>query len=156
MRVPFISLLAVLAFAGSTYAGPQAPLPVSPLAIDTARGPVRFTVELAADPASEARGLMFRKTMAAGAGMLFDFHEPRPVTFWMKNTILPLDMIFIRAGGTVSTVAANAVPYSERPIPSAEPVRAVLEIDAGLAKALGIEPGARVHHAIFGDPPAGP
>lgn len=154
MRVPFTAIFAMLTFVGS--AAGAAPLPVSPLAIDTARGPVHFTVELAADPASEARGLMFRKTMAADAGMLFDFHKPRMVTFWMKNTILPLDMIFIRADGTVSTVAANAVPYSEKPIPSAEPVRAVLEIDAGLAKTLGIEPGAQVHHAIFGNFPAGP
>lgn len=153
MRVPFAAIFAMLTFVGS--AAGAAPLPISPLAIDTARGPVHFTVELAAEPVSQARGLMFRKTMAADAGMLFDFHKPRMVTFWMKNTILPLDMIFIRADGTVSTVAANAVPYSEKPIPSAEPVRAVLEIDAGLARSLGIEPGARVRHAIFGDPPGG-
>lgn len=156
MRVPFAAVLALLMCVGNATGAPQAPLPRSPLAIDTAHGPVRFMVELASDPASQTRGLMFRKTMAPDAGMLFDFHRSSMVTFWMKNTILPLDMIFIRADGTISTVAADAVPYSETPIPSAEPVRAVLEINAGRAKALGIEPGVRVYHAIFGYPPPAP
>ncbi|MDE2350862.1 MAG: DUF192 domain-containing protein [Alphaproteobacteria bacterium] len=133
---------------------PQAPLPRSALVIDTSHGPVRFTVELAADTRAQELGLMYRRHMAADAGMLFDFHRPQPVTFWMKNTILPLDMIFIRDDGTISTVRADAVPYSEALIPSAEPVRAVLEINGGQAAALGIAPGERVHHAIFGDAPA--
>jgi uncharacterized membrane protein (UPF0127 family) len=104
---------------------------------------------MASDNASQEKGLMFRKTMAPNAGMLFDFHKPQPVTFWMKNTILPLDIIFIRDDGTISSIAGNAVPYSEAPIPSSEPVRAVLELNAGRAKALGIEPGDKVHAAIF-------
>ena len=92
---------------------------------------------------------MFRKQMAPDAGMLFDFHGLVMTQFWMKNTVIPLDMMFIRADGTISTIAANAVPYSETPIPSAEPVRAVLEINGGRARALGIAPGDRVHKAIF-------
>ena len=94
---------------------------------------------------------MFRRSMAPDAGMLFDFHRPQMANFWMKNTILPLDLIFIRADGTISSVAADAVPFSEALIPSAEPVRAVLEINGGRAAALGIAPGERVHHRIFGD-----
>ncbi len=92
---------------------------------------------------------MFRKTMAADAGMLFDFHQDAMLTFWMKDTVLPLDIIFIRRDGTISSIAGNAVPFSESPIPSSEPVRAVLELNAGRAKALGIEPGDKVHGAIF-------
>jgi len=92
---------------------------------------------------------MFRKTLAPDAGMLFDFHNDVMTAFWMKNTILPLDIIFVRADGTISSIAANAVPFSEASIPSSEPIRAVLEINAGRAKALGIEPGDKVHSEIF-------
>jgi uncharacterized membrane protein (UPF0127 family) len=69
----------------------------------------------------------------------------------MKNTVLPLDIVFIRSDGAISSIAANAVPYSLAPIPSSEPVRAVLELNAGRAKALGLEPGSKVHSAIFGN-----
>jgi uncharacterized protein len=82
--------------------------------------------------------------------MLFDFHQPETVAFWMKNTKLPLDMVFIRADGTISTIMANAEPYSTKQIPSAEPVRAVLEINGGQAGALGIRPGDHVLAPIFG------
>ena len=130
-------------------ARPATPLPHATLTIDTAHGPVQFDVEVAGDGASQERGLMFRTKLAPDAGMLFDFHQPVMTDFWMKNTILPLDIIFIRANGTISTVHADAVPYSLATIPAAEPVRAVLEINGGRAKALGIVPGARVHEAIF-------
>ncbi len=92
---------------------------------------------------------MFRKTMAANAGMLFDFHTTVMTTFWMKNTVLPLDIIFIRSDGTISSIAGSAVPFSEAPIPSSEPIRAVLEINGGRAKTLGIEPGDKVRGTIF-------
>jgi uncharacterized membrane protein (UPF0127 family) len=134
----------------SCAAGP-APLPVTTVIIDTEHGPAKFRVEVAGDEASQRLGLMYRKTMAPEVGMLFDFHTAQMEAFWMKNTVLPLDMIFIRANGTISSIAPNAVPFSETPIPSAEPVRAVLEINAGRAAALGIEPDQRVHNAIFGD-----
>lgn len=150
MRASPAILFAFLLFScASVTAGPAKPLPRTSLTINTAQGLVRFLVEVAADSSSQERGLMYRKSLAPNAGMLFDFHQPQPVTFWMRNTIIPLDMLFIRANGTISTIHANAVPYSETPIPSAEPVRAVLEINGGRAKALGIEPGDRVQGAIF-------
>ena len=129
-------------------------LPVTSIVIDSAHGPVKFQAEVAADPASQEKGLMFRKSLAPDAGMLFDFHTPDFQTFWMKNTVIPLDMIFIRADGTISSIAPNTTPQSETPIPSYEPVRAVLEINGGRSAQLGIEPGERVHNAIFaGAPP---
>jgi len=126
-------------------------LPMTSLVIDSEHGPVKFQAEVAADPASQEKGLMYRKSLAPDAGMLFDFHTPDFQTFWMKNTIISLDMIFIRADGTISSIAPNATPYSETPIPSYEPVRAVLEIAGGRAAQLGIEPGKHVHNAIFGN-----
>ena len=137
-----------LAFAAGLAAAAQA-LPTTTLSIDTASGHPNFKVEVANDHASQEKGLMYRKTMAADAGMLFDFHKDQMVTFWMKNTVLPLDILFIRADGTISSIAGNAVPYSEAPIPSSEPIRAVLEINAGRARALGIEPGDKVKASIF-------
>jgi uncharacterized membrane protein (UPF0127 family) len=148
MRLAFVILFASFALA-SCAALAQQPLPVETIRIDTAAGPHSFHVEIAADPASQERGLMFRRSMAADAGMLFDFHQSAQLAFWMKNTEIPLDMVFIRADGTVSSIEPNAVPYSTEPIPSAEPVRAVLEINGGRAHALGIKPGDRVHATIF-------
>ncbi len=123
---------------------------VETLRIVTAQGKaVRFKVEVVADDASRERGLMFRKSLAPDAGMLFDFITPRPVTFWMKNTYIPLDMLFIAPDGRILNIAAQATPLNETPIPSAGPVRGVLEIGGGRAEALGIEPGDRVEHRIF-------
>lgn len=150
-----IGLVMTVLLGCAATAGPQPLLPRSSLTIDTPHGPVRFAVEMAVDARSQQTGLMFRTAMAPDAGMLFDFHRKLFVAFWMKDTILPLDLIFIRADGTISTITANAVPYSTRKIVSAEPIRAVLEINAGLAESLGIEPMARVHHAIFGNAPGG-
>jgi uncharacterized membrane protein (UPF0127 family) len=141
-RIVFISILAALATGAAA-------LPVSTISVDTARGRHEFRVEIAGDHASQEKGLMFRKKMAADAGMLFDFHQTVITSFWMKNTVLPLDIIFVRSDGTISSIAANAIPYSEAPIPSGEPIRAVLEINAGRASALGIAPGDSVHAAIF-------
>lgn len=132
-----------------------AKLSLTTVVIDTPRGPARFLAEVAADPAAQEKGLMFRTKLAPDAGMLFDFHAPDFQTFWMKNTVIPLDMIFIRGDGTISSIAANATPYSETPIPSREPVRAVLEIDGGRAAQLGIEAGQRVHNTIFGNARSG-
>ncbi len=117
--------------------------------IDTPRGPVTFNVEVAADKASREKGLMYRTKLAPDAGMLFDFKEEGLQVFWMKNTPLPLDMIFIKADGTISSIAEQAVPYSEEPIPSSEPVRAVLEINGGRSRELGIAEGEKVHAEIF-------
>ena len=125
------------------------PLPHSAVLIDSTRGPVRFEVEIAGDDSSRMRGLMFRNHLDANAAMLFDFHDDHFRSFWMKNTYLPLDMLFIRADGSISSIAANAIPMSETVINSTEPVRAVLEINGGRAAALGIWPGERVRGAIF-------
>lgn len=139
-----------LAF-GSAALAQDKPLPVTTIVIDTEHGPHTFRVEIAADHASQEKGLMFRRQMPPDDGMLFEFPRPEMQFFWMKNTILPLDIIFIRANGTISSIAPNAVPYSTTTIPSIEPVRAVLELNGGRAAQLGIEPDDVVHHAFFGN-----
>jgi uncharacterized membrane protein (UPF0127 family) len=152
MRLAVLGLIAsVVLVSCATFAGPASSLPVETIRIDTASGSKSFQVEIAADVQSQERGLMYRRDLAPDAGMLFDFHNAEPVAFWMKNTPLPLDMLFIRADGTVSTIEPNAVPFSTDTIPSAEPVRAVLEINGGRARDLGIRPGDRVRAQIFHD-----
>lgn len=135
----------------AAFEPPQAVLPVATIQIDTAGGPKAFRVEVAADMASQQRGLMYRRDLAPDAGMLFDFHREAKVTFWMKNTPLPLDMVFIGQDGRVVSIAPNAVPFSTDTIASRGPVRAVLEINGGRASDLGIKPGDVVHDAIFGN-----
>ncbi|MCJ2096805.1 DUF192 domain-containing protein [Methylobacterium sp. J-072] len=120
-----------------------------PLSIVTKAGPKRFDVEVMRDDAGRSRGLMFRRHMAADHGMLFDFERTEPVTMWMKNTYLPLDMLFIRPDGIVSRVAADTEPLSTAIIPSGSPVSAVLELNAGTAAKLGIQAGDRVEHPLF-------
>ena len=110
-----------------------------------------FAVELATNDAERERGLMFRKALPEGHGMLFDFDREQPVSFWMHNTYIPLDMIFIRADGRILRIAENAEPLSDRLIPSGGPVRAVLEVIGGTARKLGIAPGDRVTGSIFGN-----
>jgi hypothetical protein len=143
-------LLAFLMLPGTASAEP-APLhlPVQTIVIDTAKGHRSFHVEIAADIAAQQRGLMYRREMAANAGMLFQLPQPEFVIFWMKDTYIPLDMLFVKADGTISSIAADAKPMSTAKIPSNGPVEAVIEINAGLAKALNIAPGDRVHAAMF-------
>ncbi len=154
MRTLITFVAAVLFSAGACAAeisGPQPTLPTAPLVIDTARGPAQFTVEMATSWPQQEAGLMFRKSLAPNAGMLFDFGKETETAFWMKNTLIPLDMLFIKANGTVARVAANAKPLSEESIPSYEPVRAVLEIAGGRAAQLGIKAGDKVRAAVFGN-----
>jgi hypothetical protein len=157
MRLAILGLTASCLLASCADLAPPpagnapAVLPTETISIDTAGGTKSFTVEVAADPWSQQRGLMYRRDLASNAGMLFDFHQEGRVDFWMKNTPLPLDMLFIRGDGTVSAVQPNAIPFSTATIPSPEPVRAVLEINGGEALALGIKPGDRVHAPIFND-----
>jgi uncharacterized protein len=108
-----------------------------------------FAVELAIDEAERARGLMFRKELPEGRGMLFDFERDQPVAFWMHNTYISLDMIFIRGDGSILRIAENTEPLSDRLVPSGGPVRAVLEVIAGTAHKLGIAPGDHVESPIF-------
>lgn len=123
----------------------------STLLIETGGRQLKFDVELALNDAERARGLMFREKLGPYDGMLFDFFQEAPVSFWMKNTLIPLDMLFIAADGTIRSIHANAVPHSTDPIPSKFPVRAVLEINGGSARMLGIKPGDKVKHPIFGN-----
>jgi uncharacterized membrane protein (UPF0127 family) len=109
-----------------------------------------FTVEVASTPEEIQQGLMFRESLAPDAGMLFDFGQVRPASMWMKNTLIPLDMLFMDETGKVVAIARNAVPGSTRSLGPGVPVRAVLEIPGGRARELGIEPGAVVQHPIFG------
>ncbi len=133
-------------------AGASAPVrfETSDLVVVTAGGRFDFTVELALSAAQRAQGLQGRRRLAAGAGMLFDFQGTGPVAMWMKDTYVPLDMLFIESGGRIVTIAEHTVPLSLTPIRSAGPVRAVLELNAGTAARLGIRPGDRVLHSVFG------
>jgi uncharacterized protein len=109
-------------------------------------GSARFTVEIADTDAERARGLMNRATMPRGAGMLFIYDGPQDVAFWMKNTLIPLDMIFIGPDGHVATVHADAVPGDLTPIPGARGTQMVLEINGGLARRIGLGEGAEMRH----------
>jgi uncharacterized membrane protein (UPF0127 family) len=147
---PLVALLFLLAL----IPGARAELAVfakSTLTIDTASGPQRFTVELAQTPQQQEQGLMFRRSLPADAGMLFDFGSTQPATFWMKNTLIPLDMLFIAADGRVADIHERAVPLSEATILSKVPVRAVLELNGGTVSRLGIHLGDVVHYPIFGN-----
>ena len=124
----------------------------SSLTVETASGGhFRFDVEIAETPAQQSQGLMHRETIAADAGMLFVYRTVQPATFWMKNTLIPLDMIFISADGRIVNIHERAVPHSLDGIRSAGPVKGVLEINGGMASRLGIRPGDRVLHPVFGN-----
>lgn len=127
----------------------EAAMETEQLTIDTANGPVRFTVEIADDDAERARGLMFRESLADDRGMLFHFQAPEHASFWMRNTVISLDIIFIGVDGRILNIAERTTPYSEQGVPAAGLTRGVLEIRGGLARERGIQPGDRVHHRIF-------
>ena len=114
------------------------------LTISTDAGEQTFSVEIADDPRERARGLMFRRSMGADEGMLFDFGAEEPASFWMRNTYIPLDMIFINDDGSIDSIAERTTPLSEKSVPSKGPVRFVLEINSGLSDRLGIEEGDQV------------
>ena len=136
-----------MALAGAASA--QTPLKVEPLDVTTAKGVYHFQVEIADNEASREKGLMFRRFMPADRGMLFDFKREEPVMFWMKNTYIPLDMIFISRAGIVVSIAADAEPLSERTIPSGGPCYGVLELNGGVAARIALKPGDKVLHPIF-------
>ncbi|MFX0540496.1 DUF192 domain-containing protein [Roseovarius sp. S4756] len=112
-------------------------------------GQARFAIELADDEAERAQGLMHRESLPQSGGMLFVYPETRTVGFWMKNTLIPLDMIFVDATGTVARVHSNAVPGDLTPIMGGADIKAVLEINGGLAERLGIAPGTQMRHPSF-------
>jgi uncharacterized protein len=116
----------------------------------SASGVHPFDVQLATNDAERERGLMFVKSLPEGQGMLFDFKRDQPVSFWMHNTYIPLDMLFIAGDGRIMRIAENAKPLSDALIPSQYPVRAVLEVIGGTAEKLGIHAGDHVSGSIFG------
>jgi uncharacterized membrane protein (UPF0127 family) len=125
------------------------PIGQQTIKIATKSGVHVFTVEIVDNDADRAKGLMYRKELPEGQGMLFDFHRDQEVSFWMQNTYIPLDMIFIRGDGRISHIAENTEPLSTRLIPSNGPVRAVLEVIGGTSRKLGIAAGDRVASPIF-------
>jgi hypothetical protein len=129
--------------------GHLGPLPMEDISIETQHGVQRFHVEIADNDAEREQGLMYRRSMPADHGMLFTFPEPSPQSFWMHNTFLSLDIIFIGPDGRILNIADHATPFSDDNLPSAGPVLGVLELNAGTAQRLGILPGDRVRHRIF-------
>jgi uncharacterized protein len=127
----------------------QQQLEAERLVIVTDTGRHEFEAEIADDSAEQSKGLMFRESMPANHGMLFDFGQSRMVQMWMKNTPMPLDMVFILADGTVARIAERTVPYSLDVISSQEPVSFVLEIRAGVSKLIELKPGDRLEHRLF-------
>jgi uncharacterized protein len=130
-------------------AGPVRSAERQTLEIASKTGVHAFSVEIANNDAERAKGLMFRKELLLGQGMLFDFDREQDVAMWMQNTYISLDMIFIRGDGRILRIAENTEPLSTRIISSGGPVRAVLEVIAGTARKFGMAPGDRVAHPIF-------
>lgn len=164
-RASRTAVLAVALLAAATAgacraetARPAAPAPArislppvtEALTIVTAGGSVAFKVEIADDEAERQRGLMYRTTLAPDAGMLFEWDRAERRAFWMKNTYIPLDILYIGSNGRIISIAAMTEPFSETPIPSRGDARAVLEIAGGRAAQLGIDIGDQVHHRMFG------
>lgn len=139
---PFVLLLTVL-FAMMPLAACSAD---NALTVKSANGDHRFTVEVVDTDAGRQKGLMFRQSLAPDAGMLFDFKDSHEVSFWMMNTFIPLDMLFIRADGTIANIHVNARPQDPTSIPSKGPVMFVLEIPGGRSEELGIKAGDKVVH----------
>ncbi|MEM7068900.1 MAG: DUF192 domain-containing protein [Pseudomonadota bacterium] len=135
---------------GELAADPNAELlPLEMLSLKTSAGKFEFTVEVADEASERQRGLMFREKMLPTHGMLFDFEETELVYMWMENTVLSLDMIFIRPDGTVAKIQTNTIPFSRDIISSGEPVSHVLELNAGLARQINLKPNDRVVHRFF-------
>jgi uncharacterized membrane protein (UPF0127 family) len=141
--------LALTLVAAATRAQPQA-FERDRLTIETAGGAQRFAVELAVTSDQRAQGLMYRERLPADAGMLFLYPAARPVSMWMKNTMIPLDMLFIGDDGRILHIAERAVPGSTATISSMQPARAVLELNGGTAARLKIQVGDRVLYRTFG------
>lgn len=143
-------IYAALAFGqDNAHSDALPPLPTESLIIITPRSEHEFQVEVVRDPEDMRRGLMFREDVPQGTGMLFDFGRQRRLAMWMKNTIVPLDMLFINAQGVIVDMAENTTPFSLTPIISKAPALAVLEVRAGTCNRYGISEGDRVKHPMF-------
>jgi hypothetical protein len=133
----------------ATVIAPALADPLEALSISTQTGEHGFSVEVAATPATRERGLMDRRFMPMDRGMLFEFERDGPVAFWMKNTYIPLDMVFIARNGAVTRIVDRAEPLSETAIPSGGPCAAVLELNGGVAAQIGLRVGDKVRHPFF-------
>ena len=141
--------LAAASVAVAVMGAPALAAPLEPLEIVTKSGVQTFSVEIARTDEQKATGLMYRKELADGRGMLFDFSPAQPISRWMKNTFMSLDMIFIGSDGRITRIAENTEPHSTRIVSSGGPARAVLEVIAGTAAKYGIAPGDQVGHPLF-------
>jgi uncharacterized membrane protein (UPF0127 family) len=151
-RGPYFQLWMALALASSLWlsiGNAARAASVQPLEIVTKTGVHVFSVEMATTEEEKTTGLMYRKELAEGKGMLFDFSPEQEVSMWMKNTYVSLDMIFIRADGRILRIAENTEPLSTKIIPSRGQAKAVLEVIAGTAQKYGIAPGDRIAHPLF-------
>ncbi len=145
-----IAFAAALAWAAAAaFVAPALADPLEALTISTRTGDHAYSVEIAATPATRERGLMDRRFMPMDRGMLFEFERDGPVAFWMKDTYIPLDMVFIARSGVVTRIVDRAEPLSETPIPSGGPCAAVLELNGGVAAQIGLKIGDRVRHPFF-------
>lgn len=146
---PVVVFVLFLSLAPSSTRSAEITFDASELTVVTLTARHTFRVELAQTADQRRQGLMFRKAMDADAGMLFDYGRSHPVTMWMKNTLITLDMLFIGADGTIEHIVENASPGSLKTISSNGPVLGVLELNGGTATRLDIRPGDRIEHAIF-------
>ena len=149
IEVFLLVLTVAAALAGALAGAPAAELKVEAMVIETASGPHSFQTEIADTDPTRARGLMFRRHMAGDHAMLFVWDAPIQAAMWMKNTYIPLDMLFVAGDGRVVYIAANTKPESLDVITAGRPVKAVIELAGGVAARLGIKPGDRVRHPRF-------
>ena len=150
LRVFLSALLLLLPLQGSAQTGQLLEFERSELQITTADETYTFAIELALTPEQQSQGLMFRQSMAADAGMLFVQNNEGIRNFWMRNTFIPLDMLFIKADGTIAHIAERTIPQSLETVSSRVPVQAVLELNGGTARRLGIKVGDKVTHPLLG------
>jgi uncharacterized protein len=142
---------ALLSFAGAAclFAVAATALEKQPLTFVTQGGSRKITVEIASNDSERSTGLMFRRSIGADEGMLFLYDREQEITMWMKNTYIPLDMIFIKRNGVISHIETHTEPFSERIIPSEGPAFAVIEMGSGSAERLGLKPGDKVNYPAF-------
>ena len=146
----FPALLSLLLiFVPENFAIAQSQDPTNRMLVTTATGKHTFTLEIAKTNEERAKGLMFRKSMPQDHGMLFIFHDARPISMWMKNTLISLDMIFVSGEGMVTSIIQHTTPLSEEIITSDQPAQGVIEVNAGVAQKIGLAPGDKIHHPLF-------
>ena len=149
-RRVFLSLLGLAVTALPAFSQGLVTFAKSKLVIKSSNGLHNFIIEMAISNQQQAQGLMYRRTMPADAGMLFDYGNPQRIRMWMKNTFIPLDMIFIGQDGKIINIAERTIPHSQSIITSTGRARAVLEVNGGTASRLGLKSGDQVLHEIFG------